>query len=56
MECRLCWVDGRPAGVPPRQMRSAAIAGAVERETAGGLRQGERFCVAVAWRLAYRFE
>ncbi len=34
MECRLYWVDGRPVGVPPREMLSSAISKALERETA----------------------
>lgn len=25
MECRLYWVDGRPVGIPPRQMLAEAI-------------------------------
>ncbi len=34
MECRLYWVDGRPVGVPPRQMLSDAISMALEHEAA----------------------
>ena len=34
LECRLYWVEGRPVGVPPRQMLADAISAAVEREPA----------------------